>query len=374
MPVFAHDNTDEDILKDLLEEINELYEASEQTLIELEINPDDNELQRSLFRSVHTIKGDLGLVGFTPLFGMMQHGEDLLDMLRKGQLAYCSDLSDVVLLILDLVKHFVGQCIHEGQVEYDEQHFTDVVKQVEKVTQASAQEQPFYLAQAVAVLKGQAPSQDKPTVDTLTQDTLTRSGIPKDADPLVKAELLFFREMMQTVEKRVTALQGRGDRMSQLAHLINTHAGHAIDDLQLTVACYTHDFGMAFMPQHIVNKPAKTEQEQHLLRSHVYKSGRLLEHLTMWDGARKIVMQHHERYDGSGYPLGLVGDDICPGAKLLAILDTFYELHHEAIGTEHEYAAQKKALVLMNKEYQHLFCPEWFGHFNQTITRIVALH
>ena len=67
MLTFAHDHTEADILHDLMEEINELYEASEQTLIELEIKPDDNELQRALFRQLHTIKGDLGLVGFAPL-------------------------------------------------------------------------------------------------------------------------------------------------------------------------------------------------------------------------------------------------------------------------------------------------------------------
>ena len=64
MQTFTHEDLEDDILNDLLEEINELYEASEQTLIELELRPEDNELQRALFRSVHTIKGDLGLVSF----------------------------------------------------------------------------------------------------------------------------------------------------------------------------------------------------------------------------------------------------------------------------------------------------------------------
>ena len=64
MQIFKHEDLDDDILSDLLDEINELYEASEQVLIELELKPEDNELQRSLFRSVHTIKGDLGLVNF----------------------------------------------------------------------------------------------------------------------------------------------------------------------------------------------------------------------------------------------------------------------------------------------------------------------
>ena len=64
MQTFIPEDLEPEILTDLIEEINELYEASEQTLIELELKPEDNELQRALFRSVHTIKGDLGLVNF----------------------------------------------------------------------------------------------------------------------------------------------------------------------------------------------------------------------------------------------------------------------------------------------------------------------
>ena len=70
MQTFTPDDLEEDILADLMEEINELYESSEQTLIELELRPEDNELQRALFRSIHTIKGDLGLVNFSPSLKM----------------------------------------------------------------------------------------------------------------------------------------------------------------------------------------------------------------------------------------------------------------------------------------------------------------
>ena len=69
-----------------MEEINELYEATQQTLIELELKPKDNELQRALFRSIHTIKGDLGLVNFSPLIPLillLQYAEALLVYLRK---------------------------------------------------------------------------------------------------------------------------------------------------------------------------------------------------------------------------------------------------------------------------------------------------
>ncbi len=372
MQRFTHDDTDADILHDLLEEINELYEASEQTLIELEINPQDNDLQRSLFRSVHTIKGDLGLVGFTPLYPLMQHIEDLLDYLRKGQMTYTSNMSDVVLQGLDRVKHFVRDCIGEGSVEYDAEFFTKVVDVLKEIKPDSDEQNQAILVNAAKMFGGDMSGSETVTIDSLNQNTLTRSGIPKDLAPDLKADMLFFRELMQPIEKRVLALQGRGDRMAQMAHLINTHAGSIIPTEQLSLACYVHDFGMAFMPLSLVNAETRSAQEEKLLHSHVYKSARLLEHLSVWDGARKIVMEHHERCDGSGYPFGLAGDAICAGAKLLAILDTYYDLHHAALGQEHELPAQKKALVAVNKNYMGQLCPFWLEHFNQTIARVLA--
>jgi hypothetical protein len=72
--------------------------------------------------------------------------------------------------------------------------------------------------------------------------------------------------------------------------------------------------------------------------------------------------------------MGLSADDICAGAKLLGILDTYYDLHHADLGTDNENHAQKRALVAINKHYQGQFCPEWLGHFNQTLARVLAAH
>ena len=134
MQTFTPDDLEEDILADLMEEINELYESSEQTLIELELRPEDNELQRALFRSIHTIKGDLGLVNFSPMIPLLQHVEDLLDYLRKGQVAYTSTMSDLVLLTMDRVKAFVEAVMASGKAEYDDNLHNQLVLAIGRVT------------------------------------------------------------------------------------------------------------------------------------------------------------------------------------------------------------------------------------------------
>lgn len=376
MQTFQHEDVDADILHDLLEEINELYEASEQTLIELEIKPDDNELQRALFRSIHTIKGDLGLVSFSPMIPLLQHVEDLLDYLRKGQIHYTSTVSDLVLLTLDRVKIFVESVINTGKAVYDDQLYALLVKQISKITPNNAPEHDRLLADAVLLLD---PSLDTRPVkeaqqqrDTAQQESLSSIGLPQDISEEKQMDIMFFRQLMEPIEQRSMYWKGRGDRIAKLSLILNKLAGSPIDSDQLAVACYVHDFGMAFMPLTVLHKAEKLEDNEfNLMRSHVYKSARLLEHLEQWNEARKIVMQHHERIDGKGYPLGLAGKDICEGAKLLAIMDTFDALTHARAHDSHHKRPKKRAVIEINRVAEGQFCPKWMKIFNRAMASLL---
>ena len=259
MQVFKHEDLDDDILSDLLEEISELYEASEQTLIELELKPEDNELQRALFRSIHTIKGDLGLVNFSPLIPLLQHSEDLLDYLRKGQIKYTSNMSDLVLLIMDRVKVFVQSCIKTGQAEYDKDLYSKLIEAITRITPENAAEHESLLASAVMILDPsidlgfkQKNAGNSPT--NKSHSGIATTGIPKSTSNEAREDLVFFRELMKPIEKRSIHWEGRGDRIAKLAGYINKIAGSPIDEVQLAVACYMHDFGMAFMPISVLHK------------------------------------------------------------------------------------------------------------------------
>jgi chemotaxis protein histidine kinase CheA len=163
MLTFAHDHTEEDIL--------------------------------------HTTKGDLGLVGFALMLPLMQHVEDLLDMLRKGQIMYTSNMSDVVLQSMDQVKQFVKMCIQNGKTEYDDELLHNVIILVKDIVPNQHAENELILAQTAATLQGQSPQANtKLSIDVLNQASLTKSGIPKDLAPLLKVDMLFFRELMQPIE------------------------------------------------------------------------------------------------------------------------------------------------------------------------------
>lgn len=377
MQTFRPVDLEDDILHDLIEEINELYESSEQTLIELELRPEDNELQRALFRSVHTIKGDLGLVGFGPMIPLLQHVEDLLDYLRKGQMEYSSLLSDLVLQTMDIVKRFVGSVMRAGTAEYDPELHDSLIAVIEQITPENAEQHQTCLIQAVKLLNPNlvVDETEKGVEVKSAEDgvALVKTGIPKDLTAEKQMDVLFFRDLMQVIEKRSNYWKGRGDRISKLALLINQAAGTPIEEDQLAVACYVHDFGMAFMPLHLLHKQdSYTDNEFNLMRSHVYKSSRLLEHLDQWDGARKIVLQVHERTDGSGYPLGLKDTDICDGAKLLAILDTFDAMTHSRAHNDGAPISRKKAVIEMNRTAKGQFSIKWLRHFNVAMTKLLT--
>jgi chemotaxis protein histidine kinase CheA len=367
MAIFTPEELEEDILADLSEEINELHEASEQTLIELELTPADNELQRALFRSIHTIKGDLGLVGFMPMIEVLQYLEDILDLLRKGEATYTSLLSDLVLKLMDRVTSFVGACIKDGKAEYDKVALDNTIAVIKMINASNQDEHEVLLQKAVNCLANQQElAEDK---SSSAKIELAKTGIPKSLSPEKQDDLLFFRELMRPIEKRAGYKEGRGDRLAILAFYINGLSEQPLPEDQLAVACYVHDFGMAFMPNNLViQQEALSKMEANLLRSHVYKSTRLIEHLNVWDEARKIIMQHHENIDGSGYPLGIEGDQICEGAKLLAILDRYDNLTHvpQESGTV---LSAAEAVIALNKNYKGQLSQKWLRLFNQGMSQ-----
>jgi HD-GYP domain-containing protein (c-di-GMP phosphodiesterase class II) len=94
---------------------------------------------------------------------------------------------------------------------------------------------------------------------------------------------------------------------------------------ELASGALLHDIGKRQIPQQILNKPGKlSEQEWELVREHPGAGFRELatRHDVTW-GQLMMVYQHHERLDGSGYPAGIMADEIHPWAKLCAIADVF---------------------------------------------------
>jgi len=87
---------------------------------------------------------------------------------------------------------------------------------------------------------------------------------------------------------------------------------------------FLHDVGKMAIPDAILRKPGRlTAEEQAIMREHAYLGYQILRKIPFLHEAADIVYSHQERYDGSGYPRGLRGDQIPLGARIFGIADTF---------------------------------------------------
>lgn len=85
-----------------------------------------------------------------------------------------------------------------------------------------------------------------------------------------------------------------------------------------------HDVGKIGLPDAILHKPGKLDEEEwRFMRRHPELGFRMLEHIAFLRPALEIVLSHHERWEGGGYPQGLRGEEIPLGARIFAVVDTF---------------------------------------------------
>lgn len=92
----------------------------------------------------------------------------------------------------------------------------------------------------------------------------------------------------------------------------------------LTVGAMLHDIGKLKVPEKIINKPGKlTPAEYNIIKTHTLQGYNILKDKNIDGRIKECSLMHHERCDGSGYPLGLLSESISPYAKIIAIADVY---------------------------------------------------
>ena len=118
---------------------------------------------------------------------------------------------------------------------------------------------------------------------------------------------------------------GRSKRVCEYAIAIAREM--SLPDIELSkieVASLLHDIGMIGVPEYILHKTEKlTDDEFEKIQKHVEYGLKILGSIKQLDSVVAIIKCHHERYDGTGYPYGLKGEEIPMGARIIALADTF---------------------------------------------------
>lgn len=128
-----------------------------------------------------------------------------------------------------------------------------------------------------------------------------------------------------TVEIRDPYTAGHQQRVAELSDTISQALGWDHERREdVRVAASLHDIGKVVVPAEILTKPGRLSvPEYELVKSHAGAAGEILSGIE-WSGpVMQTILQHHERLDGSGYPLGLKGDAIIPEARVVAVADVF---------------------------------------------------
>ena len=132
-----------------------------------------------------------------------------------------------------------------------------------------------------------------------------------------------IKVITSTVEARDPYTAGHQARVSDLARSIAKALGLGKDQVEgIRISSAVHDLGKISVPAEILSKPGRlTEKEFSLITDHPQIGFELLETISFkWPVAR-LVRQHHEKIDGSGYPQGLKDGDILDGAKIITVAD-----------------------------------------------------
>ena len=119
-------------------------------------------------------------------------------------------------------------------------------------------------------------------------------------------------------------------RTARLSLLLGRELGLKPDELTtLFLGALLHDVGKIGVPDAVLHKPDRlTDEEWATMHRHPDDGKTLLASLDFLDGAALAVVQHHEKWDGTGYPRGLSGHGIDPAARALAVADAFDVMTH----------------------------------------------
>jgi putative nucleotidyltransferase with HDIG domain len=130
--------------------------------------------------------------------------------------------------------------------------------------------------------------------------------------------------------------EGHSKRVTAFTIAMARAMGMSGDKIRVIArGAFLHDIGKMAIPDAILRKPgALTEPEVMIMREHCARGYHMLKKIPFLADASEIVYSHQEKYDGSGYPRGLVGDEIPIGARLFAVADTL-----DAITSDRPYRA-----------------------------------
>lgn len=169
------------------------------------------------------------------------------------------------------------------------------------------------------------------------------------------------------LELRDKETEGHSRRVTELTLKLARTLGMSPSDLeQIHRGAILHDIGKMAIPDEILRKPGRlTEEERAIIKQHPATAHRLLERIPFLKQALDIPYCHHEKWDGSGYPRGLKGEQIPLAARIFAVVDVW-----DAVQSERSYNhawSRQMAIDHLKEQSGKYFDPQIVGVFLQMV-------
>ncbi len=317
----------------------------------------DEEYVHGLFRALHSMKGNCQMVGLTPFIEPLHRIEDIVSRIRSKQIEYQPIMGEFLLHCIDDVQDMIGELIANGEV--DDSKRLQLCRVSEAIlNNLNPQRAGEQFQKAMSVFGAQQRLKD---LENKPKKTLL------EAPP----DLVMMRSLAGFIDNLNIFRRNRSDQLVVLLEQLNFAMGHPIDTEQLQAAAWMHDVGMSFIPHSIFNKEGSLSREElRKIQEHVVIGSQLLLRFGGWDEAARIVLDHHERFDGTGYPNGSAGDDIHLGARMVAIIDTFCSITAERSDRSYK-RSLLSAISEINANAETQFDPAIVAVFNDVVRKMM---
>ena len=179
-----------------------------------------------------------------------------------------------------------------------------------------------------------------------------------------------LRALMAALDTKDAATEGHSERVARLTVAVAREIGVPEERmLDIERGALLHDLGKIGVPDTILRKPGDlNKQEWEAMQQHPLLAGLMVSKVGFLQGAMPILLYHHERYDGSGYPFGLAGDKIPLEARIFAIVDAY-----DAMTSERPYRkgmSPQAALEEIRAKAGVQFDPQIVEAFEAAVSRL----
>lgn len=380
---------DEVIAEDYLRSFSEHYEIVNNCIMMLDKAPTDQDVIDEVFRSLHTIKGNADMCQLKALTQFVHKLEDVVSAIRDNHIEYSQVLGEIILLCLDKTREasrdvFAGRPINtvllqKIQVQLEGFKSADDIRSQETVNQIIGLLTGHIVDtdnNAIVATDAGRPGQKSLFVDTAPETKVSSvMSAPYSKEKLTEQTLQTLQnlqQLTQLLEQKIPFWHGRLERTLPLLMAFNNELAVPVNPVQLEAALYAHDLAFAFLSDALIHKDSKfNDSDLAELHSHPGLSSNLLAFKPEWNLARQIVLQHHEKWDGSGYPNGLKAEQIEIGAQILAIVDTFESITHPRPDRQYKRSVLR-AVTEINNCALTQFSPDLIPVFNKVVKTVIS--